>query len=105
MSKVRSSSAPVKAETTATIQETLTFGQGNSKLDRHIDTFSLPAGWSCPSAAKCLARTDPTTGRVKDGPATEIRCFSASDEQIRPSVRRARWHNFNLLRQLSRRGM
>jgi hypothetical protein len=50
-----------------------------------------------------MSRTDRETGRVQDGPHTEFRCFAASDEQIRPSVRKARWHNFELLRGLSKK--
>src|SRR4051794_36321723 len=83
----------------------LKFGHGNSKLDPAIFTFSLPAGWSCPFANACQARTDPDTGRVTDGPGTHFRCYSASDEGIRPSVRNARWHNLRLLRGMTRRAM
>lgn len=76
----------------------LKFGKGNSKLSKTIHTFSLPAGYTCMGADKCLAKANPETGKIKDGPNTEFRCFSASQESLYPSVRKARWHNFNLLR-------
>lgn len=76
----------------------LKFFRGNAKLDKTIHTFSLPSGFSCPQADKCKSTADPKTGKIKDGPNTEFRCFSASQESLYPSVRKARWHNFNLLR-------
>lgn len=76
----------------------LKFTRGNAKLDKSIYTFSLPAGYSCPGAFKCKSTADIKTGKIKDGPNTEFRCFSASQESLFPSVRKARWHNFNLLR-------
>jgi hypothetical protein len=78
----------------------LVFGKGNAKL-KDVYTFSLPAGWTCPGAKGCLAKADPTTGKITDGPDADIRCFSASQEALYPSVRKARWHNFNLLRGLT----
>jgi hypothetical protein len=76
----------------------LGFGKGNSKLHGKVHTFSLPSGWACPFARDCMAKSDPDTGRISDGPHTEFRCFSASDEAYRPSVRKARWRNFRRLR-------
>src|SRR5690349_4793616 len=108
MGKVRTQSVTVKVRTESAATVTvrvkteekpkLKFGNGNAKLPAGVMTFSLPAGWSCPFADKCLSKTDRDTGRVQDGRQTEFRCFAASDEQIRPSVRKARWHNFELLR-------
>lgn len=76
----------------------LKFGKGNSKLDKGIHTFSLPAGHSCPFANECEAKADRTTGKIKDGKNQQYRCFAASDEALRPSVRASRWHNFDLLK-------
>ena len=76
----------------------LTFGWGNSKLIKAIATFSLPAGWTCPSAHECLSKTDLSTGRLTDGPHTRFRCFAASNECRATTVRIARWRNFNLLK-------
>jgi hypothetical protein len=74
----------------------LKFGMGNAKLDNAIYTFSLPAGYSCPFARDCLSKAHRTTGRIQDGPS-DIRCYAATMEWHH-SVRRSRWHNFNLLR-------
>ena len=76
----------------------LKFGKGNAKLDKKTATFSLPAGHTCPGADKCLSKADKDTGRITDGPDTEFRCFSASQEG-RPGVRNSRWHNLRLLKQ------
>jgi hypothetical protein len=92
-----------KASTRRTVKPArpagLIFGKGNAKL-HGVATFSLPAGWACPGAKDCLARADRETGKLKDGPATLFRCFSASQEAMYPSVRQARWSNFQLLRGL-----
>lgn len=78
--------------------ELLKFSKGNAKLDKKIYTFSIPSGWSCPSANDCLSKADPKTGKITDGKNTKFRCFSASQEALYPSVRKQRWYNFNLLR-------
>lgn len=87
---------------------TLKFSDRNSKLG-DIITFSLPAGHSCPFAKDCrscatLKQTRSTNtmsakGKfsgfgIQDGKHTQFRCYTAIDEVMRPSVRRARWHNF-----------
>jgi hypothetical protein len=74
----------------------LKFRAGNAKLAKDIFTFSLPSGYTCPGAKDCLARADVETGKITDGPHQKFRCFSATDE-TRPSVRKARWYNFQLL--------
>jgi hypothetical protein len=76
----------------------LKFGLGNAKLSANIHTFSLPAGWTCPLAHHCFSKANRLTGKIQDGPDTQFRCFAASQETLFPSVRRARWHNFDLLR-------
>ena len=70
---------------------------GNAKL-KDIISFSIASGWSCPFADACLSKADPVTGRISDGPKTEFRCFSASQESLYPAVRKQRFHNFQLLR-------
>ena len=81
-----------------TILERLAFGRGNAKLDGHIATFSMPAGRTCPMALDCKATADRETGKITDGPDATFRCFAASAEAAFPSVRGARWRNFDLLR-------
>ncbi len=76
----------------------LVFGKGNAKLEGHVRTFSLPAGYTCPFAQDCLSRANRKTGKITDGPDTEFRCFAASDEARHKHARAARWHNFGLLK-------
>lgn len=75
----------------------LKFGKNNAKLKSGVVTFSLPAGWSCPGAKSCKAIADRLTGKISDGEELEYRCFAASDEARLPTVRKARWHNYDLL--------
>lgn len=78
---------------------TLRFSPGNAKL-KNIPSISLLAGWSCPFADECLTKVDLITGKIIDGPNQKFRCFSATQENIFPIVRKQREYNFNLLRSL-----
>ena len=80
-------------------EPTLMFGQGNAKLDYTIATFSLPSGYACPGAEQCLARASRASGKITDGPENRFRCFSASQESMFQSVRKARWNNFEMLKE------
>src|SRR5262245_35593661 len=91
MYTVRTSSAPGK------VAPQLKFGNGNAKLAQGILTFSLPAGHTCPFAQDCLSKANRHTGKIKDGPDTQFRCYAASME-MRPTVRNSRWHNLQALR-------
>jgi hypothetical protein len=81
----------------------LKFATGNAKLSKRL-IFSLPAGYSCPCAGVCKTFADRTTGKITDLPqytgtvADEFRCFAAMAE-VRPNVREARWHNWDLIRE------
>src|SRR5262249_26870547 len=66
-------------------------------LDDAIYTFSLPAGHFCPFAHECRSKASRADGRITDGPNTQFRCYAASEE-MRPSLRRSRWHNADALR-------
>lgn len=72
---------------------------GNAKL-KNIISLNLASGWSCPFADKCLSKANPVTGKITDGPNTEFRCFSASQESLYPAVRNQRMGNFETLRKL-----
>lgn len=61
-------------------------------------TFSVPSGFTCPLAELCLSKANRETGKIKDGPKTQFRCFSASQEALFPLVRAQRWYNFDQLR-------
>ena len=89
----------------ARIVPLLKFGKGNAKLGKDVWTFSLPSGYACPMAHACLSKADKVTGKITDGKATEFRCFSASQESLYPSVRKARWYNFGALRGLTQTQM
>jgi hypothetical protein len=70
---------------------------GNAKLPSYIIHMSLPSGYSCPGACKCLCRADPDSGKMTHGKDATHRCFSATQEAAFPSVREQRWHNFSTL--------
>lgn len=82
-----------------TFYELPSFGRGNDKLSDATLTFSLPAGHTCPGALTCLAFSDRDTGKITDGPCQSFRCYEASVE-TRPNVRKSRWRNFDLIRQI-----
>jgi hypothetical protein len=70
---------------------------------KKVYSLDLSAGHSCPGAKQCLAKVverDDAPGRftIQDGPKCEFRCFSASQEAVFPGTRKARRHNFDLLR-------
>ena len=70
--------------------------KGNAKLKgTHI--FNIPAGYTCPCAKECLSRAHPVTGKITDGPHTQVRCFSASTESLRKDARKLRWANLTSL--------
>lgn len=78
------------------------FGVGNAKLDKlakkyntKVYTFSTMSGHTCPYAKDCESRAVFNDGKwsIKDGPNTEFRCFSASQEVLFPIVREQRIEN------------
>jgi hypothetical protein len=107
----------------------LTFSSSNSKLGTSVATFSLPAGWTCPYADKCLKfveryrKVDPEkvgtfnisrkTGKklpymgdvvVHKGEDAEFDCFAANQEMQYDAVRANRWHNYDLLKEVGKSG-
>ena len=79
----------------------LKFGFENAKL-KGIWHFSLPSGWTCPAATVCMTNADKVTGKISAGKKQKYRCYAAMDEARYPSVRKARWHNFDLLKDLTK---
>jgi hypothetical protein len=67
---------------------------------RKIYSFDLLSGFSCPAAKDCLSRAIQTSEgrRIEDGPDTEFRCFSASQEVVYTNVYNLRKGNFDALR-------
>jgi len=80
----------------------LHISQGNSKLIDDTLIFSLPSGFTCPGAKDCLSKADRKTGKITDGKNQKFRCFSASQEAVYPSLRKAVWNNFTLLKKVSK---
>ena len=90
----------------------LKFGNPNAKLKKMLKklrltlkTFTLPAGHTCPGAKDCLSRADRVTGKIKDGPDTEFRCFAASGEAVYPSLREMVWFNLGLIKDALKNGV
>jgi hypothetical protein len=84
--------------------------KGNAKLDKNkvceeegqpINVWNLPAGHACPFAGTCFSIAHKITGKVLDRAGTEIRCYAASDEAYSPQARRARHHNFDILKHMN----
>jgi hypothetical protein len=70
--------------------------------NRKVYSFDLLSGHSCPFAEECLSKavTIDNRRRIKDGPKTKFRCFSASQEAVFPSTYNLRKGNFDELRKL-----
>lgn len=80
----------------------LHFAPANAKLiklqektGKKLYSFSTLSGWGCGFADKCYSRAvyNGESWKIQDGPNTEFRCFSASQEVIFPAVREARLQN------------
>ena len=82
----------------------LKISTGNAKLKKRL-IFSLPAGYTCPNAGVCKTFAGKQGGGIMDlsvpGDVPSYRCFAASQEAQYTNVRRARWHNYELLRAVS----
>lgn len=72
------------------------------KLGKKLFSVSTLAGIGCPYARDCKSTaTMGDNGRlhIVDGPHTQFRCFSASQEVIFPKVYEQRSHNLQLIRE------
>ena len=74
-------------------------------LLKHIYTFSLPSGWSCPAARECLSKAHPITGKITDGKEAIFRGYSATDEARSTAARKSRIVNFEQLKHLTEEAM
>ena len=83
----------------------LKWSQGNVKLPSRIIHLSLPSGYSCPMALKCLAKADKHTGKITDGSEQEYRCYAAMQEARHTALRKSRWHNYQTLKNLNLTGI
>lgn len=81
----------------------LKFGRGNAKLDKlevkmgkPVFTFSILSGHNCPYAKDCKSfAVEDSQGKrhIQDGPDTQFRCFSASQEVLFSNVYKSRKSN------------
>lgn len=93
----------------------LKFSQANAKIKalsevkslakflskgKKVYSLDLLSGWACPFAKDCLSKVIITDGKrkIKDGPDTEFRCFSASQEALYPTVYNLRKNNYDTLK-------
>lgn len=69
------------------------------KLKRKVYSLDILSGYTCPFANECKSKAVMIGKKMKiqDGPNTEFRCFSASQEVLFPNVYRLRKHNTDLL--------
>jgi len=90
---------------------TISFQPANAKLEvlekatgKKLYAVSLLSGWTCPFAEDCLSKVRTIGGKRKlvDGPKTQFRCFSASQEVQYTNVFNDRLANSLELRGLSR---
>jgi hypothetical protein len=70
---------------------------------RKVFSCDKISGHSCPFAEKCLSKVVVTDGKrkVQDGPKTEFRCFSASQEATFTNTYNRRMENFEALKGLN----
>ena len=94
---IKFSKANAKIEALAKVPELAQYLEGNRK----VYSFDLLSGFSCPFAEKCLSKAVQIDGKrkIKDGPKTEFRCFSASQEVQYTNVYNLRKGNFDAIRQ------
>jgi hypothetical protein len=80
---------------------------GKFLVKRKIYSFDLLSGHSCPFAQKCLSKAVVTDAgrRIQDGPKTEFRCYSASQEVLFTAAYNLRNENFHSLRGKSKKEM
>lgn len=89
------SPANAKIEALKQVKDLSQYLQNNLK----VYSLDLLSGWSCPFAQDCLAKVvDNGKRTLVDGPKTEFRCFSATQEVIFPAVYNSRKYNFDLVK-------
>ena len=69
------------------------------KLGLKVYTFSLMSGHTCPYAKDCHSKAieTPEGWRIEDGPHTQFRCFSASQDVLFTALRKQRQHNMQVV--------
>lgn len=74
---------------------------------RKVYSFDILSGWSCPFADECMSKVYIINGKKKvvDGPNTQFRCFSASQEALFPHVYNKRKENFEAVKYAVKKGV
>lgn len=96
---IRFSEANAKIQALKKVAELAAFLDGKRK----IYSFDLLSGWSCPFAKDCLSKAVLLASgkrKIKDGPQTKFRCFSASQEAQYTNVYNLRSNNFQDIRRI-----
>ena len=95
---IKFSPANVKIKALAAVAAVAAFLTGK----RRVYSFDLLSGWSCPFAKLCRSKIKLIAGRRKvvDGPHTQFRCFSASQEATYTNVYKLREANYNFMKSL-----
>lgn len=93
---VKFSVANVKIQVLASVDAIRPYLEGNRK----VYSFDLLSGHSCPFSDKCKSKVKFVDGKrtIQDGPNTEFRCFSASQEVLFTNLYNLRAGNFNQMR-------
>lgn len=93
---VKFSAANVKIERLSQIESIKPYLQNRRK----VYSFDLLSGWSCPFASQCCSKVKIVDGRrkIQDGPNTEFRCFSASQEVTYTNLYNLRESNYKTLK-------
>lgn len=101
---IKFSEANAKIEALSNVQE---LSENYLDAGRKVYSFDLLSGFSCPFANECLSRAIVIDGKrkIKDGPNTQFRCFSASQEVQYTNVYNLRKNNFDTLRSMKRDDM
>jgi len=81
----------------------LTFSDSSEYYGIPVFTFSIPAGYTCPGAEKCLAYAHRQTGKIINGKDQTFRCYAATGERF-PGVRDSAWRNYDLVRSQETKG-
>jgi len=71
--------------------------EGLVKYKNQVKCLDLPAGYTCPCANLCYAYSDRITGKLTKGDSCIFTCYATKAESQYPSVRKARWFNYELL--------
>lgn len=92
---LRFSKANAKIKALATVPGVMPFLRNKRK----VYSFDLLSGHNCPYAKDCLSKAVEVNGtrKIVDGPHTQFRCFSASQEVLFPALYNLRKGNSEIL--------